>query len=143
MRGNASNASVEGTLSRGERDRDLESVQTLIKRRNLHVYLEQKAVLAVQRECAAQRRQSEAETDMDIRNWEQRNSDIAICKTNRELESQRLELYQVNQWADKAQREKINLCGELEMRNRLLQQSRARNCQEIEELRWNLLRRNK
>ena len=40
-----------------------------------------------------------------------------------------------NQWADQAQREMINLCGELEMRHRLFQESRARNCREIVELR--------
>ena len=72
---------------------------------------------------------------MDMRNWEQRNADIALCETNQELESQILELYQANQWADQAQREKNKLCGELEMRNRLFQESRARNCQENEELR--------
>ena len=89
MRGNASNASVERTLSRGKRDRDLESVVALSGRPNLHVYLEQKVELAVQGECEAQRRLSEAEADMDIRNWEERNSDIALCETNQELESQR------------------------------------------------------
>ena len=72
---------------------------------------------------------------MDIRIWEQRNPDIAIYKYNRELESQRLELYQANLWADQAQRENINLCGELEMKNRLFQESRARNCQTHEEFR--------
>ena len=72
MRGNALNASVEGTLSRGKRDRDLESAQTLSERQHLHVYLEQKAELADQGECVAQRRFSEAEADMNIRNWEQR-----------------------------------------------------------------------
>ena len=56
MRGNESIASVEVTLSRGKRDRDLESVQTLSERRNLHVYLEQKAELAVQGACAAKKR---------------------------------------------------------------------------------------
>ena len=30
--------------------------------------------------------------------WEQRNSDIALFESSRELESQRLELYQSNQW---------------------------------------------
>ena len=50
---------------------------------------------------------------MDIRNWERRNSDIALYETIRELESQRLELYQANEWADQAQREKMNLCGEI------------------------------
>ena len=38
-------------------------------------------------------------------------------------------------WADKAQRDKISLYGELEMRNRLFQENHARDCQEIEELR--------
>ena len=127
--------SVERTLSRGKRDRNLESVQSLSERQNLHVYLEQKAELAVQGECAAQQNLSEAGADMDIRHWERRNSDIALFETNRELESQRLELYKANLWADQAQREKINLCGELEMRNRLFQESRARSCQEIDELR--------
>ena len=71
VRSNQSIANVEGTLSREKRDRDLESVQTPSERRNLHVYLEQKGELAVRRGCAAQRRLSEAEADMDIRNWEQ------------------------------------------------------------------------
>ena len=66
-------------------------------------------------ECAAQKRLSEAEAEMVRRNWEQRNADIALYETNREVESQRLELYQATQWADQAQREreKINLFGEM------------------------------
>ena len=55
--------------------------------------------------------------------------------TIRELETQRLELHQANQWADQAQREKTNLCGESDMRDILFRETRARNCQEIEELR--------
>ena len=31
---------------------------------------------------------------------------FALYETNRELESQRLELYQATQWADQAQRER-------------------------------------
>ena len=46
-----------------------------------------KAELAVQGESAAQRRLSEADADMNIRNWK-------------------------HQLADEAQREKINFCGE-------------------------------
>ena len=42
VRNNESTSSAEGTFSRGKRDRDLESEQTLSERRNLHVYLEQK-----------------------------------------------------------------------------------------------------
>ena len=116
MRGNESLSSVEGTLSRGKRGRDLECAQTLSERRNLHAYLEQKAELAVQGESATQKRLSEAEAEMDIRNWEQRDACMALHETSRELESQRLELYQ-------AQREKIILCGAKEMRNRLFQEN--------------------
>ena len=86
MRGNASIASVERTLSGENRDRDPESVQTLFERRNLHVYFEEEADLVVQGECAAQRRLFEAEADMNMRNWEQRNADVALHETNRELD---------------------------------------------------------
>ena len=54
VRGNESLSSVEGALSRGKRDRDLGRVHTLSEREKSHVYLEQKAGLAVQGECAAQ-----------------------------------------------------------------------------------------
>ena len=37
--------------------------------KNLHLYLEQKAELAVRGACAAQERFSEAEAHMEIRNW--------------------------------------------------------------------------
>ena len=72
---------------------------------------------------------------MDVREWEKRRSDLALYETNRELESQRLELDQSNRWADQALRERISLHGELELRSRFFQESRARNCQEIVELR--------
>ena len=39
-----------------------------------------------------------------------------------------------NKWADQAQRERIHLCSELEMKNRLHRECYARSCQEIEEL---------
>ena len=60
MRGNASFSSVERSLSRGRRDRDLESAHILSERGRLHAYLEKKAELAFQGECAAQKRLSEA-----------------------------------------------------------------------------------
>ena len=44
VRGGASNVSVEGTLSRGKRDQDLESVQTLSERKNLHVFSEHRGM---------------------------------------------------------------------------------------------------
>ena len=64
-----------------------------------------------------------------------RNSDIAFQEINQEFESQRFQLHQASRWADLAQRDKINLCGQLDMKNRLVQESGAKDCQEIEELR--------
>ena len=46
-----------------------------------------------------------------------------------------MELYQAAQLSDQAQRKKSSLCDDLEMRNRSFQEDRARDCQEIEELR--------
>ena len=60
---------------------------------------------------------------------------MALYEINQEFESQRLQLQQANQWADQAQREKISLCGEFKMRNRLFRANQAKDCQEIEELR--------
>ena len=136
LRGDVSHiTSVEETCSKREKRSRSWKCANLVWKEKLHVYLEQKADLAAREECAAQRRLSEAESDMEIRKWEERSSDMALHETNRELESERLDLYQAHQWADQAQREKINLCDQLEMRNRLFNESRARNCQEIEELR--------
>ena len=53
----------------------------------------------------------------------------------RKLESQRFQLHQANIGAANAHRERINLCGEVEMRNSLFQESRTKDCREIEELR--------
>ena len=63
----------------------------------------------------------EVEADVEITRWEQRSSEIALYETYRELEPQRLQLHQANMWTDNAQRERINLCGELDMRNKLFQ----------------------
>ena len=127
--------SVEESVSRGKRDRDSNVVQKLKDREDLHKFLERNAEFAVRGEKSAQKRLSEAEAAMEIRNWEKRNSDIALYETHQEFESHRLQLHQANQWADQAPREKINLCGDLEMRNRLFRKNRAKDCQEIEELR--------
>ena len=51
------------------------------------------------------------------------------------FESQRFQLHQASRRADQAQRDKISLYGELELRNRLFHEDNARDCQEIEELR--------
>ena len=132
VRGNNPVARVEESLVKGNRDHDSNSVRTSSDKQNLHEHLERKAESAVRGENAAQERLSEAEADID---GEQKGSELALCHTHQELESQRLQQHQVNQWADQALREKINLCGELDMRNRLFNESRTRSCQEIEELR--------
>ena len=71
---------------------------------------------------------------MEIHNSERRNSEYALIESQRELESQRLQLRMANQWADQDQRERIHMCSELEMRSRLHRECYARSCQEIEAL---------
>ena len=58
--------------------------------------------------------------EAEVKYWENRNSDIVLYEVTQEFESQPLQLQQANHWADQAQRDKISLYGELELRNRLL-----------------------
>ena len=83
----------------------MESVKTSTERQHLHKFLERQVELAGRGENAAQKRISEAETDMEMKDWEKRNSEFALYESQRELESQRLRLRQVSQWADQTQRE--------------------------------------
>ena len=50
---------------------------------------------------------------------EQKNSDFAFQEINQEFETQRFQLHQASRWADQAQRDKISLYEELELRNGL------------------------
>ena len=50
---------------------------------------------------------------MDRKSWERRNSDLALYETNQQLESQRLEFFQANEWADQAQMVNSSLFGAL------------------------------
>ena len=77
------------SVSKEERDRDQNVVQTLRDRQNLQKILERKAELAVRGEKLAQLRLYEAEADMEVKHWEKRNSDIALYEINQEFESQR------------------------------------------------------
>ena len=52
-----------------------------------------------------------------------------MAEINQEFESQRFQLQQASWWADQSQRNKISLCGELELRNGLFQKNHARDCQ--------------
>ena len=114
-------------LSRGKRDRDLHSVEIESERNSLHVYLKQKAESVVLGEYTAQKRLSEVEADMEVREREKRSSDLALCDTSRQLESQRLQLIQANRWAGQAQRERIGLLWRIGH-----EKSTLPNCQEIE-----------
>ena len=99
---------VEESVSREKEDRDLNVVQTLKGRQNLHKFLERKAEFSrSRRKIRSEKRLSEAEADMEAREWEKRNSDIALYAKKQELESQRLQLQlQANQCADQTQRER-------------------------------------
>ena len=119
--------------SKGKRDRDQNVVHSL--RENLQKIFEWKVDSAVRGERMVQQRLAEAEAEVEARSWEKRNSDIAFQEINQELESQRFQVHQASRWADQAQRSKISLYGQLELRNRLCQQNHATDCQEIEDLR--------
>ena len=67
--------------------------------------------------------------------WEKKNSDVAFHEINQEFESQRQQPQQANQWADQAQREKISLCRDFEILNRLCRENRAKDSPKIGELR--------
>ena len=58
---------------------------------------------------------------------------IAFHEITQECESRRLQLQQANRWADQAQRDKISLYGEMELKN--IREHQAKDCQEIQELR--------
>ena len=107
-------SSLFGSVSKEKRDRDQNVVRTLTDRQNLHKILELKVQLAGRGEQLAQHRLYEVEADVEVKNWEKRNSDISLYVINQEFESQRFQQQQANQWADQAQREKISLYGQME-----------------------------
>ena len=77
-----------------KRNRELESVQDsqmereriLSEQRNIHDVLEKKADQAFRGEFEAQTRLSEAQSELDRREWKMRNADIALCETGMQLQ---------------------------------------------------------
>ena len=67
------NKFVASVASRGKRDRDLNRVRTFSDRQHLHDCLERKAELALRGQSAVQRRLTDAEADLEVRRWEQKN----------------------------------------------------------------------
>ena len=53
------------------------------------------------------------ESDMELKEWERRHSEFALCESQCELQFERHQLRQANQWADQTQRERINFGGEI------------------------------
>ena len=64
---------------------------------------------------------------MDRKSWERRNFVFAFSETNREVESQRLELHHAKQWADHAQRENSGLFAELAQSAKKITQNIVKN----------------
>ena len=65
-----------------------------VRDKNLHEYLEREAWRALQSECIAQRKLSDAETKRDRMIWDRRHSDwAATCETNSQLESPKNQNY--------------------------------------------------
>ena len=131
------------TLVVVKRNRDLENVQDsqmereriLSEQRDIHDCLEKKADHAFQGELAAQTKLSGAQSELDRREWRMQHVDRPLYETGMQLQSQRMGLFQADQLTDQTRKEKSWLCDDLEMRNRAFQEDRARNCQEIIELR--------
>ena len=69
---------------------------------------------------------------MEIQNSERRNSEYELFESQRELESQRRQLLEANQ--SKLNEREYILCSRLEMKDHLHQESYAKSCREIEEL---------
>ena len=71
------------SLWKGKRDRDTNVMHSLKDRENLQQILERKVDSAVRGEMMAQRKLYEAEDEVEARDWERRNSDIAFQKIDR------------------------------------------------------------
>ena len=90
-------SSLLGFVSKEKKDRGQNVVQTLRDRQHLHKILERQAELAARGEkTLALQRLHEAEADVEVKLWEERNSDIALHEINQEFESQRLQQLREN-----------------------------------------------
>ena len=126
---------LKNSQPRGNRDRELNFVHALRDGDNPQKMLERKVDLAIEGGKEAQQKLYQAEVEIEAKNWEKRNRDHSFQEINQVLESQRFQLHQASRWTDQASRDKFSPSGESELRNRLFQESHARDCQEIEELR--------
>ena len=98
---------------------------TLRDRQNLLKILERKAELAARGETLAQQRLYQAETDVEVKLWEKRNSVIALDEINQEFESQLITT---------TTGESMGGSGS-KLVWRVGRENQARDCQAVEELR--------
>ena len=82
-------ATIFSSQSKVKRDRELNLVHALRDRDNLQKILERKVDLAIQGENEAQQKLYQAETEIEAKNWEKTNSDIAFREINQDFETQR------------------------------------------------------
>ena len=87
-------ATIFSSRSKGKRDRDTNAVHSLKDRDNLRKILERKVDSAVRCELLSQQKVYEAESEVEAKNWEKRNSDIVFREINQEFESHRFQPHQ-------------------------------------------------
>ena len=78
---------------------------------------------------------SEARCEMKIQELEVESADLTLHESNLQINSHRMELYQANRVYDNSRREQIMLHAALDSRERVFQETRVGNLQEIERLR--------
>ena len=71
--------------SKGKRDRDMNVVHSLNERENIQQVLERKVDFAVRGERVAQQELCEAQSEVEAKNWEKKNSEIAFREINQEF----------------------------------------------------------
>ena len=116
------------------RDPHLEREKILSEQKEIQNLLERKADQAFRGERAARTRLSEAQSELDRREWKMQSADRALHGSGFQLHSQRMELYQANQLTDQSQKEKSWLCTDLEMREGDPQEDRLKSYQELQDL---------
>ena len=74
---------------------------------------------------------SEPRSELDKLELKVECADRALHETGMQLHSQRMELYQANQFSDHSQREESWLCTELDRKERFLQDDRMRGLKKV------------
>ena len=114
-------SATEESMLKGERDREESVGQTMRDRKNLHKILHKILNQQFEEKNGALRKLSEIQKSSCMRLVE--NLNLKGCSFIKRI------------YGPAMLKEKEKLCGELEMRNELFQESRTNGCQEIEELR--------